>query len=106
VRPKGGVGDNYTKCTNASFADNKHVKSIVNTNYVLPHAWSPHAFVYKKGYNAVNTDKQTVIGPFNIPPTYTGWHVNHYVIKSLEDYKAKRARGGGNDPNLKKARGN
>ena len=61
--------------------------------------------MYKKGYNAVNTDFQTVIGPFNKPPTYTGWHVNHYVIKSLEDYKAKRARGGGNDPNLKKARG-
>jgi hypothetical protein len=62
---------------------NKHVKTIVNTAYVVKSRGDPHSFIYTKGHHAVNTDFQKVAGPFNENPTYTGWHINHYVIKVL-----------------------
>jgi hypothetical protein len=72
---------NYIKCSNSSYIANKHIKSIVNTAYVVKSRGDPHSFTYVKGSYAVNTDFKKVLGPFNANPTYTGWHINHYVVK-------------------------
>jgi hypothetical protein len=94
-RPRGGVA-NYIKCSKSpDFEDNKHIKSIVNTDHVQGRDWNPHSFLYHDGYYAVGTDFQRVDGPFNQPPTWTGWHLRHYVTKSREDYERKMQRGAG-----------
>jgi hypothetical protein len=49
------------------------------------------------GYSAVNTDGMPLPAhsPRNIPPTYTGWHINHYATKSFREFELKIARGSG-----------
>jgi hypothetical protein len=94
-RPRGGVA-NYIKCSKSpDFEINKHIKSIVNTDHVQGQTGAPHHFLYHEGHFAVNTDFQRVDGPFNQPPTWTGWHINHYVTKSKEEYELKMKRGSG-----------
>jgi Glycosyltransferase family 92 len=90
-RPEGGV-KNYSKCTTPSFFENKYIKDIVNTHHVQK-VQDPHIFKHAEGYHTVNADKQIVYGSLNEPPTYAGWHVNHYMIKSLEDFEARAGRG-------------
>jgi hypothetical protein len=93
-RPRGGVA-NYIRCAKTKGGPNVHIKSIVNTDHVKAEASSPHAFVYHDGYYAVSTDFQQIDGPFNDPATWTGWHVRHYAIKSIEDFERKMKRGAG-----------
>eukprot|EP00953_Heterococcus_sp_UTEX-ZZ885_P038475 19740-Heterococcus_DN1.PRE.4 len=94
-RPRGGVA-NYIYCNKSpDFIDNKHIKSIVNTDYVKGRSGDPHHFEYHDGYSAVNADFKPIVGPFNEPPTWTGWHLRHYVTKSREDYERKMKRGAG-----------
>jgi hypothetical protein len=94
-RPRGGVA-NYIYCNKGSdFPDNKHIKSIVNTDHVQGRGADPHHFEYHEGYYAVNTDSKRVDGPFNERPTWTGWHLRHYAIKSKEEYELKMKRGAG-----------
>lgn len=60
-RPAGGVIENYVQC-----GKNPHIKSIVATDFVhSPSELNPHAFVYKDGYYAVDTNLDRVIGPAN-----------------------------------------
>ncbi len=100
TRPTGGVLPNYHKCFN-----DFRVKSIVNTQYTLQHDNNPHTFVYKHGYYAVDTTQRKARGPFfavwqhnttPLPPppyVYDIMYINHYNIKSREDYANKVARG-------------
>lgn len=104
-RPPGGVIVNYVKCR-----PNIHIKTIVNTKYFSSVSWSPHHFEYIAGYHAVDTSYHPVsraINPetryknpvmwtwvFDVPPhLYEVMYVNHYILKSRDDYelRAKRA---------------
>jgi hypothetical protein len=71
---------------------NKHVKSIVQPQFTLCPAGNPHSFLYAQG-GAVNEHKKPCPGPFNEPATAELFRVNHYWVKSKEEYEIKLTRG-------------
>lgn len=94
-----GVISNYHKCI-----PDFHIKTIVNTKYVIGPSGEPHSFRYKVGYHAVDTSFRRVRGPFNPARNaspellrnlnlYSTMYINHYVIRSFEDYEEKMQRG-------------
>lgn len=105
ARPPGGVLRNYNQCST-----NCHVKSIIHTQRVASVSDVNHYFHYREGHHAVDTNKHKVEGPFNptfnaldpnnflkcydVPETlYEVMYINHYVVKSLEDFEKKLMRG-------------
>jgi len=88
-RPSGGVLLNYT---HRGEMVNKHVKSIVQPQFTLCPAGNPHSFLYAQG-GAVNEHKKPCPGPFNEPATAELFRVNHYWVKSKEEYEIKLTRG-------------
>jgi hypothetical protein len=96
-RPAGGLRKSYNKCYR-----NFHVKSFVNTKYTLGPV-GPHHFTYTKGHYAVDTNFNRVSGFLNpsnrsLPiPSYLfkTIYLNHYVVRSLEDFLRKADKGSG-----------
>jgi hypothetical protein len=91
-RPPGGVLENYRNC--APHKD-RNVKTIVNTGLTTAFSGSNvHYFFYPPPYYAVNTQKERIDGWTN-PSTaaYNIMFINHYILKSREDYAMKIARG-------------
>ena len=89
TRPAGGVLINYTK---RSEAPDKHIKSIVQPAHTLCPAGNPHSFYYTAG-QPVNEKKQPCLGPFNEPGSVDLFRINHYWVKSKEEYEKKLTRG-------------
>jgi hypothetical protein len=89
-RPVGGVLANYYKCCRYN-----HIKTIVNTNYAVSHYGNPHQFHYSHGKYAVDTKFRVVKNHTNSPqaPVYRVMYINHYHLKSKEDYDRIRLRG-------------
>ena len=97
TRPQGGILRNYNQCYK-----NYHVKSIVNLKYVVGYSMDPHSFPYIDKYFAVDTNYDRVTGPFNpankSDPSvhlYDIAYINHYFLKSKEDFINKHIRGSG-----------
>lgn len=89
TRPHGGVLLNYTR--RGSWV-NKHVKSIVQPQFTLCPAGNPHSFLYTQG-GACNEKYLPCPGPFNDPGSAEVFRINHYWVKSKEEYKVKMSRG-------------
>jgi hypothetical protein len=89
-KPKGGVIKNYWSCYQY-----EHVKSIVNTDFGVSHYGNPHIFHYSHGRYAVDTDFFKVSTPVNLPrpSLYEILYLNHYHLKSKEDFDRNRRRG-------------
>lgn len=91
-RPEGGVLKNYNKC-----GSNIHIKTIANTDYVDRCASSVHEFYYRDRYFTVLTNHTKIKGCYNYgPPQYDVMYLNHYNVKSWEDFLRKVARGKAN----------
>lgn len=73
-------------------AGNMHVSSIVNPRKV-DYFWNPHYAVFFNNLHSVNEKGDTVERFFNIPPTVDKIVMNHYPMKSREEYEKKVARG-------------
>jgi hypothetical protein len=84
----------------ADVSDNDHIKSIVNTQYIIGSWGNPHTFRYKSGFYCVNENGEPIKGPhnnaLNSPATHNKIQINHYITRSREDFEAKQNRGGGN----------
>tara|TARA_R110000824_G_scaffold303001_2_gene490802 strand:- start:967 stop:1752 length:786 start_codon:yes stop_codon:yes gene_type:complete len=89
TRPGGGVLRNYTK---RGKEINKHVKTICQPQHTVAPAFNPHSFYYMNG-NAVNELGEPCQGPFNEPGTADIFRINHYWVKSKEEYRNKLERG-------------
>ena len=94
TRPAGGVLQNYYRCH-----QHRLVKSIVNTRFVKDIGSDPHHFMYSSGYFAVDVNFTKVplyANPQDGPiPQYLfdTIYINHYELKSREDYLLKMNRG-------------
>jgi len=88
-RPTGGVLLNYTK---RGEEINKHVKTICQPQFTVAPAFNPHSFYYMQG-TAVNELGEPCQGAFNEPGTADIFRINHYWVKSKEEYRAKLERG-------------
>lgn len=89
TRPAYGVLRNYTKRRKEV---DKHIKSICQPALTLCSAFNPHSFIYTQGM-AVNENKQQCPGPFNDAATADIFRINHYWVKSKEEYETKLTRG-------------
>ena len=89
TRPSGGVLHNYTK---RGKEINKHVKTICQPQFAVAPAFNPHSFYYMNG-TAVNELGEPCQGAFNEPGTADIFRINHYWVKSKEEYRAKLERG-------------
>eukprot|EP01023_Acetabularia_acetabulum_P006050 TRINITY_DN12518_c0_g2_i1.p1 TRINITY_DN12518_c0_g2~~TRINITY_DN12518_c0_g2_i1.p1 ORF type:complete len:569 (-),score=8.98 TRINITY_DN12518_c0_g2_i1:362-2068(-) len=97
--PQKGVLASYTNCqhkeiSGTSWTDIKH---IVNTKYMGSVFCVIHGCLTTK--QSVTSDhKEKQIWQNKIHPVWNKININHYMIKSWEDYEGKRARGGGHSP--------
>ncbi len=68
-----------------------HVKIIANPRLVR-NIQSPHHAVYFDGKSAINSNGEIVPERFNFPPLYEKIVVNHYCIKSREEFLFKQTK--------------
>lgn len=92
TKPETGVLQSYSRCLSFINGHTIHIKSIVNTKH-WEHVVGPHDWKYQEGFYAVNERFQRVDGPWNHNVTYDKISINHYVLKSFEEYLEKSARG-------------
>lgn len=85
----------YTQCK-PGLSDNKHVKTIVNTQYVKMNVKRGNPHEFKSTKPIVNANKKRCRSAFNLPPLWDKIQINHYVTRSLQEFQGKRNRGGGN----------
>jgi hypothetical protein len=89
-KPEGLVIDNYRHCTR-HWRANRWIKSIVDPKRTMRSVTS-HAFQYSSGFPV--DENQTIFPHSNhswkLPATSEKLRVNHYRIKSREDYERKQ----------------
>jgi hypothetical protein len=96
-RPPGGVIRSFTRRSRPEFHANDHVKTIVDPTRALPiPTGDPHSFRYRDGFGAVDEHGAIVTGARRRPHTSDLIQLNHYVLRSREEFDEKRRRGGGN----------
>lgn len=101
-KPEGLTIENFTMGSTKQQVANKHIKTIFQPARTLK-AWrDPHSFVYKPPYFAVNEKLQYVNGPFNKDISWDLLQINHYVVRSLEEYKVKLLRGRADTNDIRK----
>eukprot|EP01024_Parvocaulis_polyphysoides_P030421 TRINITY_DN2763_c0_g1_i7.p1 TRINITY_DN2763_c0_g1~~TRINITY_DN2763_c0_g1_i7.p1 ORF type:complete len:442 (-),score=28.93 TRINITY_DN2763_c0_g1_i7:234-1559(-) len=94
-RPDGLVLERYTQCENRLNSVNcrtKCIKHIVNMRFFLDMCIIHTCFTTVA---SVNADYVPFYAAGRIAPSWEGIALNHYIFKSLEDFEAKRSRGGG-----------
>lgn len=82
----------YTKCNAQDGPENTHVKVFANTAYV-GRISGPHDALHAPGYFTVNTSRQRVFGSFSSPIDHSRAALNHYILRSKEEFRQKRLRG-------------
>lgn len=91
-KPKAHQIDSYTKRALKTEPVNDHIKSIVQPRYVKRVPDDPHHFRYKFGKYCVNENFERIDGPI-VNHTSNQIQLNHYFLRSLEEFKVKIAKG-------------
>lgn len=81
----------FTRRSLKSYVANKHIKSIVQPQFVIK-ALTPHDFEYKKKKYGVNENFVALTGPFS-PHSSNKIQINHYFTRSETDFMHKKGRG-------------
>ncbi|RYZ97383.1 MAG: glycosyltransferase family 92 protein [Sphingobacteriaceae bacterium] len=87
-----GQIQSYTKRTLKSNLINGHIKSIVQPQYVKTGVSNPHHFPYKKGQFCVNENFERIDSAI-VSHTSNQIQLNHYNLRSLDEFKEKVLRG-------------
>jgi predicted O-methyltransferase YrrM len=88
------------RCSQPEHALNHHIKSFVDPALVIDFA-DPHFFRLAGGHHTVDEEHQPVQGYLNPRCPQQVLRVNHYSIRSLEDFLTKSARGEGDRPRIR-----
>lgn len=92
TRPTSLQIEAYQKRNRMDADVNRHVKVVVRPERVLK-TRDPHSVVFKDGFRAVNEKKKPVEGSFSSPVSTEVVQINHYFTRTVEEYKAKIAKG-------------
>ena len=91
-----GVLERFTRRAKSDWTPdgmgNAHVKTIANPRKIS-HMTIPHFAFYFEGTQAVNENGKAVSSAFNNPVTAEKIVINHYSLKSREEYIKKVSRG-------------
>lgn len=83
---------NYNKRTLKSNPVNGHIKSIIQPRFVKSPGADPHHFYFIKGKFCVNENFEVTRGPI-VKHVSNKIQLNHYNLRSLEEYREKMKRG-------------
>jgi Glycosyltransferase family 92 len=92
-RPTGLVIKNYTKCVPNDWQDNLHTKAIVQPKFTACVGDNPHYFRFNSGHFSVSENFEHVPNAWSRIHSVNLIQINHYVIKSQEDFAMKIAKG-------------
>jgi glycosyltransferase involved in cell wall biosynthesis len=87
----------FQRAADDDYVENAWFKSFVRPSFV-DHVPSPHCVKLKIGRYVNCQGKEldtTIIGPGRTPTICNGLRINHYIVKSLEEFRIKQRRGGG-----------
>lgn len=73
--------------------ESSHIKTIVHIPYGKEMGPDPHHALYSPGKYAVDENFDRIDGPRTVNASYRRIALNHYPIKSLEEFKIKAIRG-------------
>eukprot|EP00887_Chlorella_sp_A99_P002854 scaffold6.g2854.t1 len=90
-RPAGGVLANYWRCMREGHPEQTMCKVFVQPQHVSEIV--PHGAVFKAGHWAVDERRRPVRGAMSTDWSTSRIALHHYVLRSREDFAAKRARG-------------
>lgn len=94
VREPGSVYERFTRRANPGEPCNEHTQFICQPEHTLAERTDdPHHPKLPLGAVSVNTNKQPLDGPFNVPPLHDVLWVAHYINKSREEWEIKNAKG-------------
>jgi hypothetical protein len=93
TRPTGLVIENYTHSSPSSYKENLHTKAIIQPSKIQCAGSNPHYFVPQHGFFAVGEDFAGIPNAWSKTHNVETIQLNHYTIKSLEDFHAKMAKG-------------
>lgn len=98
ARPDGLVLENYTKRGPITFdiygLGKPQYKTIVQTRTAVS-CGNPHFFEFQDGWGCVNDSRKRMPGRTHGRPSARAIQLNHYMTKSLEDWRIKQERRGG-----------
>lgn len=89
TKPEGLVTENYKR---AEAAPNLHIKSIVRPDRVFD-LINPHFCYYIQKKLAVNENFEPISGAFTNTCSVNKIRINHYLVKSEEEYRKKCEKG-------------
>ncbi len=92
TKPEGLVIANYTKRANPDFPANRLFKTIVNPVEAI-RALNPHLFYFRNDLKAVTENKIPFHGELTPDLSVSKLRINHYFLKSREEFKKKVERG-------------
>lgn len=84
----------YTKRTKLTSERNQRIKSFIQPK-LADSAINPHFFLLKNGEICVDENKNQLLSQIGTHTSKEIW-INHYVLRSREDFQNKIKRGGGN----------
>ncbi|KFM25368.1 hypothetical protein F751_0906 [Auxenochlorella protothecoides] len=93
-RPSGRIVEDYHMCCAVRSGEDRHVKSILNTEFAQ-HFQSVHHANYTGGRVTTNTCGEAIPRYTAAAPCLERLALRHYVTKSLWDFTQKLARGSG-----------
>jgi hypothetical protein len=99
TRPPGMMIENYIATIPQDHYENTHTKAIVQPEKTLRAGSNPHHFVFKPGYYSVSEDLKVVPNAWT-PHCSSKLQLNHYFLKSLEEFKTKIQRPRADDVRL------
>lgn len=91
TKPNGLMIENYTMAMPRDHYENTHTKAIVQTDKALRAGTNPHYCVFKPGYYSVSEDLKPVPNAWT-PHCANKLQLNHYFLKSQEEFKIKIQR--------------
>lgn len=78
------IVENCTHRSEKSHCVNHHIKTVFKPHALEPKYTDPHGFHYKQGFRCVDTNLQTIEGPFNRRDFPTNkLRLHHYFISSI-----------------------
>lgn len=89
TKPNGLIIENYTMAMTKEHIESRHIKTCLQVEHTVCAAGDPHSYIYKPGYACVSENYELIPGPFS-KHSSSKIGLNHYCLKSLEEYKINK----------------
>ena len=92
TKPEGGVLENYTMRSKDNHSDNRHIKTICDPLKIFAFR-TMHFLIFRRGFKLLDENGEILNDSLSKEVHSSKIRINHYCVKSFEEFKAKRMRG-------------